>query len=113
MEAANKKDFRVSAGGVLTKSIFIGQGGAVIPETVEGVRVTATAIGKEAFRDCKVLTSITISNSVTSIGQSAFYGTPWYTGQPDGVVYINNVLYKYKGEMLDNTGMPYGKERFL
>lgn len=49
------------------------------------------------------LTSITIPNSVTSIGVWAFNGTLWLENQPDGCVYINNYLYVYKGEMPENT----------
>ena len=45
------------------------------------------------------MTSITIPNSVTSIGGDAFYGTPWYDNLPDGVVYIGKVAYEYKGTM--------------
>ena len=56
-----------------------------------------------AFSYCDGLTSITIPNSVTYIGYDAFYGTPWYNNQPDGVVYVNNVLYEYKGTMPEGT----------
>ncbi len=61
------------------------------------------SIKKGAFRGCTGITSITIPNSVTSIGSGAFDNTPWYNNQPDGVVYINNVLYKYKGTMPSNS----------
>ena len=44
----------------------------VIPETIEGRRVTS--IGQYAFRDCTDLTSITIPSSVTEIGPEAFRG---------------------------------------
>ena len=33
-----------------------------------------TSIAEKAFNDCHVLTTVTIPNSVTSIGESAFYG---------------------------------------
>ena len=46
-----------------------------IPASVEYNRTTypVTEIGKEAFRYCTGLTSVTIPNSVTSIGEKAFY----------------------------------------
>ena len=61
------------------------------------------SIGDEAFEFCYSLTSITIPNSVTSIGNGAFYGTLWLDNQPDGVVYAGKVLYKYKGTMPEGT----------
>ncbi len=67
-----------------------------IPESV-------TNIGGHAFYGCGNLTSITIPESVTSIGDWAFSGTSWYNSQPDGVVYIGDVLYSYKGTMPAST----------
>ena len=86
---------------------------------------SVTSIGDHAFSFCTGLTSITIPNSVTSIGNSAFSGcdnlisitipnsvisigefalsTPWYWNLPDGIVYINDVLYSYKGTMPQNS----------
>lgn len=66
----------------------------VIPDTIEGVPVTS--IGNRAFQYCRNLTSITIPNSVTSIGSShygsdgAFYGCTSLTSItiPDSVTYI-------------------------
>ena len=63
---------------------------------------SVVSIGAWAF-DCSSLTSISIPNSVTSIGDYAFANTPWLDNQPDGCLYINNCLYSYKGEMPTNT----------
>lgn len=46
---------------------------------------------------------------MSSIGRYAFYGTPWYDNQPDGLVYAGNVAYAYKGNMPQNTSI-YIKE---
>ena len=55
------------------------------------------------FQDCKNLTNISISDDVYSIGSQAFHGTKWYDNQPDGLVYLGNMLYSYKGDMPKNT----------
>ena len=50
---------------------YLGRTAAVvIPATYGGKPVTS--IGDRAFRDCSVLTSVTIPSSVTSIGEDAF-----------------------------------------
>ncbi len=50
-----------------TNKLIQGCNNTIIPNTV-------TSIGNSAFYGCSGLTSITIPNSVTSIGNSAFYG---------------------------------------
>ena len=57
-----------------------------------------TSIGDFAFNDCQNLTSVSIPASVTSVGSCAFDNTPWLEGQPDGVVYVGKVAYKWKGD---------------
>ncbi|MCI6861674.1 MAG: leucine-rich repeat protein [Prevotella sp.] len=64
-----------------------------------------TSIDKYAFSGCSGLTSVTIPESVTSIGSFAFDDTAWYNKQPKGLLYINNILYQYKGTMPANTSV--------
>ena len=61
--------------GTITITGYTGPGGAVtIPSTINGLPVTS--IGDWAFGDCTSLTSVTIPNSVTSIGTDAFDSAP-------------------------------------
>ena len=82
-------------------------GSITIPSSVtySGITYSVTEIGSGAFDGCTGLTEVTIPNSVTEIGDGAFYNTSWYNNQADGVVYINNVLYEYKGTMPKGTSI--------
>ena len=87
---------------------------------------TVTEIGSSAFESCTNLSEITIPDSVTDIygyaffrctsleniiisdninkvGFCSFNSTAWYDSQPDGLVYIGNVAYRYKGIIPQNT----------
>ena len=64
-----------------------------------------TKIGMQAFYGCSNLDNITIPDTVTEIGMDAFDRTIWYDKKPYGEIYINNVLYSYKGEMPENTNI--------
>lgn len=66
---------------------------------------SVSSISDYAFYGCNELTSITIPNNVSKIGQYVFEDTKWYNNQPDGMLYINNVLYKYKGIMPNNMSI--------
>ncbi len=60
-------------------------------------------ITASAFSGCTNLASIKVPASLTKIGQNAFQNTAWLNAQSDGLVYIGNVLYTYKGTMPANT----------
>lgn len=63
---------------------------------------TVTLIDDYAFQSCKALADITLPDALANIGFNAFQGTAWYNNQPDGLVYIGNVAYIYKGNDVDN-----------
>ena len=69
-----------------------------IPNNVKSVE-------HSAFSGCSSLASITFPDDIISIDEYAFNGTSWYTNQPDGVIYVGKVLYKYKGDMPANTNI--------
>lgn len=68
----------------------------VIPSTYKGLPVTAVG----SFKDCSKLASITIPDSVTSVG--SFTGTAYYENEnnwENGVLYIGRHLIKAKKEI--------------
>ena len=74
------------------RNVFLG-------DTIDykGNSYTLTYIGERAFYGCKSLKSVTIPNSVTSIGWEAFWRTALYNDPANwenGVLYINNCLIK-------------------
>ena len=63
------------------------------------------SIGTSAFNGCTLLSAIMIPASVIDIGRGAFRNTAWYSEQPKGIVYINSVLYDYKGTVPRDTAL--------
>ena len=56
------------------------------------------SIGPGAFSSSGLI-SINLPDSVVMVGKDAFDRTPWFERQPEGLVYANRVMYKYKGSM--------------
>ncbi len=82
----------------------IGYGAFALCNTLYSIVIpnSVTSIGSYAFYECEYLEEIHVPASVTFIGEEAFGDTEWYSDLPNGVVYINNVLYNYKGSMPEN-----------
>jgi len=74
----------------------------VIPDRIQGLPVTS--IGKIAFLNSKNLTSVTIPDSVTSIGDSAFYGSSLTNVTiPNSVISIENGAFMYCSNLTSVT----------
>ena len=70
--------------------------GVIIPESV-------TDVTYKSFAESKKLVEIDVPDNLTSIDGTAFDGTAWWDAQADGVVYLENYLYGYKGTMPEGT----------
>ena len=99
------------------------KGGLTIPSEVSyaGKEYPVKAIKSQAFKGCSTITSVTIPNSVMAIENEAFQnsslntiyngtnvemvhpnafnGTPWYSNQPDGIIYLGKAVCACKGEL--------------
>ena len=99
-------------------------GKVTIPSVASGYSVVE--ISDYAFFKCQNLTTVSMPNSIKTIG-AAFYGctslaaisgigsvenitsnyafdnTPWYANLPNGMINIGKVAFQYKGTMPENT----------
>lgn len=85
------------------KSVVKGE--VTIPREVQagGAAIRVTEIAREAFKECKELTKVTIPEGVTQIGQSAFEEcTALVTANiPEGVVTIGQEAFKLCAKLQD------------
>ena len=75
-----------------------------IPEYVsyKGIRYWVTRIADYAFNGRRIDREIDIPETVKSIGDWAFRGTPWLDNHPDDFVVVGNgILIRYKGKQSD------------
>lgn len=60
-------------------------------------------LGDYVFEDCLNLSVFNTPSSLQYIGYKCFYNTKWYNEQPDGVIYVNDLVYSYKGWIEENS----------
>jgi hypothetical protein len=95
----------VEFNGRVYKVIAIGSYAFYKCESLTDVVIPGGVISIEglAFDGCVSLSNVNFPQSVKYVGANAFSNTLWYNSLPDGCVYINDVLYVYKGEIPDGT----------
>ncbi len=96
----------------------------VIPSEIDGVKITGIAsnafsnnknlvsvtisegiktIDINAFSFCPKLETVNVPNGLISVSTFAFSETPYYSNLPDGLVYLGNLAFEYRGDMPENT----------
>ena len=83
----------------ITRSAFYQCSGLASITLPEGL----TEIGSGAFYYCRNLTTVIAPETITYVGSAAFSNTQWLANQPEGLLYIGKVAYKYIGEMPANS----------
>ncbi len=56
-----------------------------------------------AFYNCKDLGSITMPDTLVTLGGHTFENTKWYKDQPTGPVYLGTAFYNYKGDIPEGS----------
>ena len=67
-------------------------------------------IEEGTFEDCINLEKITGAENVLNITGNALENTAFWNGHNDGIVYVGNCCYKYKGDMSENAVVDIKKE---
>lgn len=83
---------------------YIGDG-AFQGSQLTGIKIPAsvTDVTYMSFADSEKLVNIELPEGLNSLDGMAFHNTAWWANQPDGLVYIGDYLYGYKGTMPENT----------
>lgn len=90
-EGINEGGYSVSLGACESEDV-------VIPATYNYKPVKQVEISGD---NSKNVTNISIPDSVVNVSVDS--NSPWYKNQPDGVLYLGNVAFGYKGIMPDKT----------
>ena len=74
-------------------------------DTVERVIFSDSVvkIGIQAFAECTALYNIVFTQSLRIIGHEAFADTPWFSAQPNGIIYTGPIAWRIKGETCSIT----------
>lgn len=62
-----------------------------------------TEIKDYTFGYCLALNSVNFPSSVTKISTNALYESGWYDNQEDGILYLGDMAYGFKGDMPQDT----------
>ena len=68
----------------------------VIPGTIKKVRQAAFA-NNQSLKEIEIQTE-----NIEEFGERVFEYTAWYEAQPEGFVYLDKILYEYKGDLPEN-----------
>jgi hypothetical protein len=75
---------------------LISMTGITIPNSVE-------RIGERAFEGATSLLRIDFPVNITDVAPNAFDNTSWLNAQPNGVIYVGSLAYRWKGDRPSNT----------
>lgn len=62
-----------------------------------------TEIKDYTFGYCLAMNSVNFPSSVTKVSTNALYESGWYEAQEDGVLYLGDMAYGYKGDIPETT----------
>lgn len=97
----------LSANAVLPTGIFLPYQNSNIPNITAVVFENGyVLIDSAEFNRMPYLSSITVPDTVRYITKGIFDETPWYDAQSNGVVYIDNIVYGYKGNVATSVVIP-------
>ena len=108
------KSFKVDENNAKYRAVdgfLCSKDGTMLIQGVNGevtIPTNVTHIADEAFYGYGGLVSVSIPTNVTWIGKRAFDDTPFYAGQPDGLLVFGQIAYGVKGSCPPDVIVPTG-----